>query len=64
MALRDSDSSEDEVGEYTSTNVLLGYAEETPKDDSFSRLGGFPVRHMRNNSLLIAEQLTRTDLAR
>lgn len=42
----DSDSSgleEDERGDYTETNVLLGFAAEEPVDDSISHLGGWPV---------------------
>ena len=43
MVSPQSDSSDDERGEYTSTNVLIGYAEDQPTDDTFSRLGGIPV---------------------
>ena len=38
----DSDSSDEE--DFTTTNVLLGYASKEPTDDGFSQLGGFPVR--------------------
>ena len=44
MALSDSDSSENESQEYTTTNVLLGFASREPTEDSFSQLGGYPVR--------------------
>lgn len=43
----DSDSSgidDDEAGDFTETNVLLGYADEDASDDSISHLGGWPVR--------------------
>lgn len=43
MAPYDSDSSGDEDGEYTETNVLLGYASKEPSDDTISQLGGKPV---------------------
>lgn len=40
----DSDSSgADDDGEYTETNVLLGYASKEPSDDAISQLGGTPV---------------------
>ncbi|KAH9905909.1 programmed cell death protein 2 [Xylariomycetidae sp. FL2044] len=42
MAPYDSDSSEGEDGDYTETNVLLGYASKDPGDDPTSRLGGRP----------------------
>ncbi len=42
--LYDSDSSDDDdVGEYTETKVLLGYASQEPTDDPISQLGGEPV---------------------
>ncbi len=44
MALNDSDTSDDESSSYTSTNVLLGYASKESTDDTFSQLGGLPVR--------------------
>ena len=43
MSLNDSDSSDEETGEYTTTKVLLGYASKEPTDDPFSQLGGCPV---------------------
>ena len=43
MTSIDGDSSEDETGSFTTTNVLLGYASKEPTDDSFSQLGGQPV---------------------
>ncbi|PGG96858.1 hypothetical protein AJ79_09420 [Helicocarpus griseus UAMH5409] len=41
----DSDSSgmEDDAGDYTETNVLLGYAADEVSDDSISHLGGWPT---------------------
>ena len=41
-----SDSDEDEIA-YSTTSVLLGYAEEelsSATDDSISHVGGLPVR--------------------
>lgn len=43
MPPNDSDSSDDESGSFTTTNVLLGYASKEPTDDEFSQLGGYPV---------------------
>ena len=43
MPPNDSDSSEDENGSFTTTNVMLGYASKEPTDDEFSQLGGYPV---------------------
>ena len=41
----DSDSSGlSDQGEYTETNVLLGYASKEPTEDTISHLGGHPVR--------------------
>jgi len=37
----DSDSTE---GDYTETNVLLGYASKDADEDTISKLGGLPVR--------------------
>ncbi|KAL8817803.1 MAG: hypothetical protein Q9223_003431 [Gallowayella weberi] len=42
MALHGSDSSGDEDVEYSTTNVVLGYATTLPTDDTFSHLGGVP----------------------
>lgn len=44
MAHNDSDSSDDNGGSFTATNVMLGYASGEPTDDNFSQLGGYPVR--------------------
>ena len=44
MPSSDNESSDDETQELTATNVLLGYASKEPTDDSFSQLGGYPVR--------------------
>ena len=43
MAAYDSDSSGGEETDFTSTNVLLGYAVKEPTDDDVSQLGGYPV---------------------
>lgn len=40
MASYDSDSSD---GEFTETNVLLGYASKDSEDETISKLGGYPV---------------------
>lgn len=44
MAPYDSDSSDGEDGDYTVTNVLLGYTSDEARDDTISHLGGRPVR--------------------
>lgn len=44
MPPSDNESSDDETEEFTTTNVLLGYASKESTDDSFSQLGGYPVR--------------------
>ena len=41
MADYDSDSSD---GEFTETNILLGYASKDVEEDTISKLGGRPVR--------------------
>lgn len=38
------DSSDEEPEQYTTTNVMLGYASKEPTEDAFSQLGGYPVR--------------------
>ena len=43
MAHYESDSSDEGPDNYTTTNVLLGYASKEPTDDSISQLGGRPV---------------------
>lgn len=43
MAPYDSDSSDGEDGDYTVTNVLLGYTTKDAKEDTISHLGGRPV---------------------
>ena len=43
MAPDDSDTSDEDNGSFTTTNVMLGYASKEPTDDGFSQLGGFPV---------------------
>ena len=44
MALYDSDSSDD-AEDFTTTDVLLGYASKEPTGDIISQLGGRPVDH-------------------
>ena len=39
----DSESSDDGINNYTTTNVLLGYASRKHTDDIISQLGGEPV---------------------
>ena len=43
MTSIDGDSSDEDIGTFTTTNVLLGYASKEPTDDSFSQLGGQAV---------------------
>ena len=43
MAPYDSESSDEDTHDYTTTNVVLGYASTEPTDDSISQLGGRPV---------------------
>ncbi|KAI9860171.1 MAG: hypothetical protein M1813_006281 [Trichoglossum hirsutum] len=43
MTMSDSDSSIDDAGDYTETNVLLGYASKESTEDSVSQLGGYPT---------------------
>src|ERR1700761_1398721 len=43
MASYESDSDFDDDGNYTETNVLLGYAARESADDTISQLGGYPV---------------------
>ncbi|KAL8786306.1 MAG: hypothetical protein Q9195_008266 [Heterodermia aff. obscurata] len=43
MTSINGDSSDEETGSFTATNVLLGYASKEPTDDSFSQLGGQPT---------------------
>jgi hypothetical protein len=44
--MSDSDSSIDDAGDYTETNVLLGYASKESTEDSVSQLGGYPVNYI------------------
>ena len=44
MGPHESDSSDEDADDYTTTNVLLGYASKETTDDSISSLGGRPVR--------------------
>jgi len=43
MASNISGSSDEELDEYTVTDVLLGYTSKEPTDDPFNQLGGQPV---------------------
>lgn len=43
MTTYESDSSDLAEGDYTETDVLLGYASKEQTDDSVSQLGGYPV---------------------
>lgn len=43
MADYDSDSSYDGENDYTTTNVILGYASAESSGDDISRVGGHPV---------------------
>ncbi|MCJ1471696.1 hypothetical protein MMC13_000336 [Lambiella insularis] len=43
MATHDSDSSDEESEQYTTTDVLLGYASKEPTSDRISQLGGRPT---------------------
>jgi len=43
MASYISGSSDEELDDYTATEVLLGYTSKEPTDDPFNQLGGQPV---------------------
>ncbi len=43
MASNISGSSDEELDNYTATEVLLGYTSKEPTDDPFNQLGGQPV---------------------
>jgi pre-rRNA-processing protein TSR4 len=43
MASYDDDSSDEELSEFSTTNVLLGYASKETTEDAISQLGGRPV---------------------
>lgn len=43
MASNNSCSSDEELKDYTATDVLLGYTAKEPTDDPFNQLGGQPV---------------------
>lgn len=43
MASNPSGSSDEELDDYTATDVLLGYTSKEPTDDPFNQLGGQPV---------------------
>ncbi|KAL8729862.1 MAG: hypothetical protein Q9181_004850 [Wetmoreana brouardii] len=49
MASHRSDSSDEDDGQYTTTDVMLGYASQEPTDDTFSQLGGTPAADMARN---------------
>ena len=38
------DSSSEDEGGYSTTNVTLGYASKEPTGDDISHIGGYPVR--------------------
>lgn len=44
MATKKYDSSSDEEGDFTTTNVTLGYASTETAGDDISHIGGYPVR--------------------
>ena len=46
----DSDSTDLDSNDYTTTNVLLGFASIEEADDPISQLGGQPVRSTSGNS--------------
>ncbi len=60
MASISDDSSGDDDERYTTTNVTLGYASKEPTDDTFSHLGGNPVR--LNSRLLAVTAREETDI--
>jgi hypothetical protein len=65
MPPSDNDTSDDETQEeFTTTNVLLGYASKEPTDDSFSQLGGYPVRSdpRETQEILISQGIYRGGL--
>jgi len=43
MASNINGSSDEELDDYTATDVLLGYTSKDPTDDPFNQLGGQPV---------------------
>jgi hypothetical protein len=43
MASCDDDSSDEELSDFSTTNVLLGYASKETMEDAVSELGGHPV---------------------
>lgn len=57
MARHESDSSDEEGEEYTTTNIVLGYASKETTDDSISQLGGLPVRQLHESSQSLSELL-------
>ena len=54
----DSDSTE---GDYTETNVLLGYASKDADEDTISKLGGHPVRPILSLSLSLSQNFLQPD---
>ena len=56
MAAYDSDSS-GELDDFTETTTLLGYASKDRTDDTFSQLGGLPVRNY--HTFIHCEKLTK-----
>ncbi|KAL9577004.1 MAG: hypothetical protein Q9203_007612 [Teloschistes exilis] len=53
MAAHEGDSSDDD-GDYTTTNVVLGYASKEPTDDQFSQMGDLAQRRA---SIILACQM-------
>ncbi|KAL9609587.1 MAG: hypothetical protein Q9167_005660 [Letrouitia subvulpina] len=43
MQQQSFDSSDEETEQYTTTNVMLGYASQEPIEDGFNQLGGYPT---------------------
>ncbi len=64
MSQDDSDSSEGDSSVYTITNVLLGYASKEPTNDSFSQLGGIPVRSRKRPWSKLYQLTCHPDMAR
>ena len=62
MADYDSDSSDG--GDYTETNVLLGYAskEADADEDTISKIGGYPVCTLSFNLSSLNAEIYRTGL--
>lgn len=44
----ENESSDEEDGSITQTNVLLGYSIPKPDEEEFSKIGGYPVAAFHN----------------